>query len=397
MLGDCCCRGLLAMMLACLVLPVGSAYPQGNVEDELSVTRRKLKEETGHVDKGEARADSLMTEIRSLDKRLLASGRNQKALRSEEQRLETEYAERNARFNQLEAEREEARAKLGRRLADIYKRGRLGSSQALAQAATSTEPLRMARYLAAVSKADASVFDDYDRISKEHRVELRLLDEKRKELAAKKQALKLEASRYEAARVDKTDLLASVERDLAEHRVAAERLAAVEARLQQILAPDPDAEPRPGGKRRTRSRLARMFRSDDKPFADLKGELTVPVAGRVVRRFGDRDADGPGAKGLVVRADGARQVVAVAGGEVVFAGPFPGLGKTLIINHGDRYHSVYAHLGTIRPEVGQRVDASETIGALARVEPELHFELRVEGRALDPQSWFDRGYAAFQP
>ena len=95
------------------------------------------------------------------------------------------------------------------------------------------------------------------------------------------------------------------------------------------------------------------------------------------------------------RAEGDRRVMTVAEGEVVFAGPFPGLGNTIILNHGDRYHTVYAHLSSIAHEVGQKVRQNEMIGSLAASDPMLHFEIRSEGKAVDPVPWLAGGEAAF--
>ena len=123
----------------------------------------------------------------------------------------------------------------------------------------------------------------------------------------------------------------------------------------------------------------------------------MPVRGKIVSRYGEKRESGPSLQGVLVRAHGDYQVTSVAGGEVVFSGPFPGLGKTLIINHGARFHTVYAHLDIIQHEVGGRVKENEIIGTLARSEPTLHFELRAEGKATDPAPWFPGGYDAFTP
>jgi septal ring factor EnvC (AmiA/AmiB activator) len=97
----------------------------------------------------------------------------------------------------------------------------------------------------------------------------------------------------------------------------------------------------------------------------------------------------------VLSATGDRRVVAVAEGEVVFAGPFPALGKTIIVNHGGRYHTVYSHLDSLAHEVGQKVRQHEVIGTLSTADPVLHFELRSEGKAVDPLPWFAGGEKAF--
>jgi len=146
--------------------------------------------------------------------------------------------------------------------------------------------------------------------------------------------------------------------------------------------------------------LARLFRSQHSnlPFRKRQGDLQVPLRGKIVARFGERPlSEGPKLQGVLVNAGRSYQITAVASGEVVFAGPFPGLGNTLIINHGDRYHSVYAHLDTVQYEVGARVKENQVIGAVSQSNPTLHFELRAEGKALNPEPWFRGGYAAFQP
>ncbi len=127
----------------------------------------------------------------------------------------------------------------------------------------------------------------------------------------------------------------------------------------------------------------------------MKGELAAPVRGEILSTYGQKRASGRVQQGVLVRAGGDMQVASVAGGEIVFSGPFPGLGNTIIINHGDRFHTVYAHLDGLQHEVGERVRANEVVGTLASSEPVLHFELRAQGKAVDPTAWFAGGYSAF--
>jgi septal ring factor EnvC (AmiA/AmiB activator) len=173
------------------------------------------------------------------------------------------------------------------------------------------------------------------------------------------------------------------------HRSTRERLTAIEGELQQIMVPQPERDAA------REQALADLNAQSERPFADRKGALAAPVSGKVRFRFGDRAERGDVVQGLIVRAEGDRRVVTVAEGEVVFAGPFPGLGNTIILNHGDRYHTVYAHLSSVAHEVGQKVRQNEVIGALATSDPMLHFELRSEGKAIDPVPWFAGGETAF--
>jgi septal ring factor EnvC (AmiA/AmiB activator) len=315
--------------------------------------------------------------------------------------LADEYETQVASLEAIEKQRSNTKALLVRRLSSIYKRGRLGSSRALAQAATSSEPLRMARYLAAISQADARTMADYEKAMVRYQAELAAVAEKRRSVGEKETALADEAKRYERARQDKTHLLASIEKDIASSRVEHERLVAIEEELQRVIAASlPEPEPEPvAAEPDSPSFVSRLFgtRKQEKPFSELRGTLDPPVKGELLARFGQANGSGPRQKGVIVKAGLDRQVAAVAEGEVVFSGPFPGLGNTLIVSHGGRYHSVYAHLGSILHEVGERVARAEILGSLTPGDPTLHFELRAEGKALDPEPWFQGGYAGFSP
>jgi septal ring factor EnvC (AmiA/AmiB activator) len=319
---------------------------------------------------------------------LLSATHAQENLREEEENLEADYRERVKELDRSKREREAAAEVLEGRLADIYRRGRLGSSRGLVQAATSTEPLRIARYLAAISQADGTVLKRYDERRREHERALHALAEKKNEIEQTKAELAAENANYERARQQKTTLLASVEKNLALHRATRERLAAIEGELQKITSPAPSG----GAQLRA---LARLAPQDEKPFGERKGRLDAPVSGQVKVRFGERAERGAVVRGLVVQSSGDGRIVSVAEGEVVFAGPFPGLGNTIILSHGGRFHTVYAQLSSVVHEVGQKVRSSEVIGTLAPGNAALHFELRSEGKAVDPIPWLAGGEKAF--
>lgn len=124
-----------------------------------------------------------------------------------------------------------------------------------------------------------------------------------------------------------------------------------------------------------------------------RGELLMPVAGQVTGRFeqpaGPRQERRPGLT-LAVR-EGA-QVTAPADARVMFAGPFKGYGRILILAHGGGYHTLLAGFDRIDREVGDHVLAGEPVGLVsARPDggnrPTLYLELRHEGKPVDPERW----------
>ncbi|RDD61110.1 peptidase M23 [Ferruginivarius sediminum] len=142
------------------------------------------------------------------------------------------------------------------------------------------------------------------------------------------------------------------------------------------------------------SQVARLNRPPDiRAFPGNKASLRMPARGRVVTRYGERvrRAGGPTeSRGIAIATRPAAQVVAPYDGQVVYAGPFKGYGRILIIEHGQRYHSLLAGLERIDAIVGQWVLAGEPVGVMGGSQgqnPELYVELRRTGQPINPLPW----------
>ena len=132
----------------------------------------------------------------------------------------------------------------------------------------------------------------------------------------------------------------------------------------------------------------------DLPFRERKGHLDWPVKGKLAQRFGATLDGGRSADGVVVSASSGSAVKAVAHGRVAFADWLRGFGLLLIVDHGEGFLSLYGHNESLLREVGDWVDAGETIATVGasggRSDPSLYFELRHQGQPLDPRNWFAR-------
>jgi lipoprotein NlpD len=110
-----------------------------------------------------------------------------------------------------------------------------------------------------------------------------------------------------------------------------------------------------------------------------------PTAGRVVETFRRGD---PARRGLDIRGRLGQPVEAAAAGRVVYSGSgLPGYGQLIIIKHNDNYLSAYGYNRRLLVREGQRVRAGQRIaqmGAVGGEGPVLHFEIRRDGRPVDP-------------
>jgi len=121
--------------------------------------------------------------------------------------------------------------------------------------------------------------------------------------------------------------------------------------------------------------------------------LLPPVAGTVSSGFGNRSG-GPHA-GVDILAPRGTEVRAASPGLVGYTGSgLRGYGRAVILDHGEGITTRYGHLATIRVQSGETVPAGAVIGTAGRsgnaTAYHLHFELRVDGKAVDPVPYLNR-------
>ena len=126
--------------------------------------------------------------------------------------------------------------------------------------------------------------------------------------------------------------------------------------------------------------------------AHAPGEMVRPAVGRFSSRFGIRidpiEHTRKGHNGLDIAAPTGTPVVAALGGTVERAGPAGTYGNLVVVRHPDGSETRYAHLSAISVKSGQRVEAGAPLGAVGTTGrstgPHLHFEVRRDGRPVDP-------------
>ncbi|MBL0057956.1 MAG: peptidoglycan DD-metalloendopeptidase family protein [Elusimicrobia bacterium] len=125
-----------------------------------------------------------------------------------------------------------------------------------------------------------------------------------------------------------------------------------------------------------------------------RGKIPWPIAGAVVEKFGRTKNSELDAltisNGIKIRPAAGVSVQAVAGGEVLFAGPFMNYGLMALVSHPDHLHTIYAQLGSLKVVRGQQLLGGEPVGEPGRDDqgrPLVYFELRVDGEPVDPDVW----------
>lgn len=113
-----------------------------------------------------------------------------------------------------------------------------------------------------------------------------------------------------------------------------------------------------------------------------------PVLGPITSDFGPRRGFARTHSGIDIGVAPATPCRIAAAGTIVFAGWQNGYGKTIIVDHGDRIHTLYGHLSSIGVSRGQRVEQGAVLGLTGTTGhtsgPHLHYEILVNGRPVDP-------------
>ncbi|HKA24732.1 MAG TPA: peptidoglycan DD-metalloendopeptidase family protein [Candidatus Eisenbacteria bacterium] len=293
---------------------------------------------------------------------------------------------------------ESRREILADRLRGLYKLGRLRelgyllSSESFAQLFIRTD------YLVRIAREDRvlllGIRHEKDRITaNQTRLDHTLTDVER----TSKQK-KAESQELDRLRARKQVVVSSIQNQRKDYEAAAAELEQTARRIQSVLA---ELERRRQAEEEARRKgLPPGQQAPLEPysgnFGGTQGSLPWPVRGDIVGHFGNETNPKFGTvtfnSGIDIAAPMGTDVKAVAKGRVdMVSEDFGSYGEMIILNHGDGYYTLYAHLSASLVGKGQDVAAGQTIGRVGDTGSLkgsiLHFEVRKGRTALNPTSW----------
>ena len=249
--------------------------------------------------------------------------------------------------------------------------------------------LQRRRYLEAAIAFDQQLLMRLEEENRRKEILRRELAEKKQELDEQKNSLGIakEAIRREAEK--KKIFLASLRRDKEMRLRALKEMEAAAQRLEKML----EAISR---RALVKPREAPAAPSTALGLEAMRGRLEWPVRGEVTAPFGKFKHPEFGAEvfrnGIDIDAPIGEEIKAVERGRIIYAERFAGYGKMVIVDHGERYFTIYGHLGEIFKKNGDEVRRGEAIGNVGESDlvrgAKLYFEMRKDGRSLDPTPWF---------
>lgn len=352
------------------------------------------------------------SQARRANERMIALQREADALASQQrsllgdlQRLEVERNLRVEQLRQIEVEAQKVGRELGNtgnqiaeleevtaasrpileaRLVELYKLGSAGYVRLLFNVSDLREVGRGYRMVAAVAAIDRHRAEQH----KQNLVRLRAaygsLEARRADMSKLKQAAAAARIAAERAADSRTQLITEIDRRRELTAELAGELQSAQVKLQQTLEAMNSGTPRAAGE------------GPLLPIRPFRGDLDWPVVGRMLTPFGRSGASvarAPAETGVQFAVEEGSPVRAVHDGTVAFAGPFTGYGNLVIVDHGAQTFSLYGQLGAPQVERGAKVERGHPVGTAGRIlagVPGTYFEMRVDGKPVDPLEWLKK-------
>ncbi len=388
---------VLVTLLTLLLLPHAPLHAQDAriraQRDTLESIRREREGLERRATELQNTVHDLNDEVSNLDRRADATERIVKTLASQLATITTEVDDASSKVDRTQAELATKKASLRRRLADIYKRGPLFTTQVMLSARSFGELVARYKYLHLLALHDRALVNRVEQLRDEMQRDRDRLVTLQNVLVVNRGDTQREEERLRSLQRERASSLTRTKAQAkqVEDRVA--RLKATEAKMNGALASLEADRRRAESARPATARASSTIKTGD------YGKLDWPIDGPLIYTFGKAQTTTNTTirwNGVGIKAPINTNVRAVAAGKVVSVGQLGTYGLTVIIDHGGGDYSIYGSLSHSDVRQQQTVSKGQILGGVGISDPELpahlHFEIRHgtgDGRtpAVDPATW----------
>jgi len=371
------------LCIIALALISGQVFGQDNEQEKLAELQAELRARQQVLDNSKASAKELADvlkaselDIAKVAKKLTQTNDNLRQLQSEQQSLQQEQSSLKAAIRQQQS-------LLSSQLKSAFMAGHYDYAKMMfyqEDAKTFERVITYYQYLAKARQSEITKFKD--NVARLETVTASLA-EKAASLLALLDEQKNQRAVLLTRQNDRKKTLAKLNQTIASE---SERIAALqedEKALREAIE----------AARIAAQRAAEAAQISLDGLAKLKGKLSAPVEGRVRKLFGNRRQGQVRWKGIIIDGEEGDAVKSIASGKVLYADWLRGFGLVAIVDHGEGYMSVYGHNQALLKQAGDDVRRGENLALVGRsggqASPNLYFEIRHKGKALNPTAWFN--------
>jgi septal ring factor EnvC (AmiA/AmiB activator) len=372
----------IAFSLSFIYLVNSLSSAEEDPQKKLKEIQRKLLYEKRKVKQTIKKEESILEELEKINKLLRQKNRELEYYNKKLSETKRKIALLEKDISMLNDKLDIRKNLLKQRLKGLYKQQHGEVASVLISARDYQELAMRIRYISLLARYDTKLMNNYRLGIKDLHDKKREMELLQKELELNKATVKKKKEEMENERARKDTLLASVRKKRDSYEQMVKELEDSSKKLRKMIDELAD-EGIPASIIGT------------KGFAALRRRLPWPINGEVIVPYGTyKDPKfniTTFRKGIEIKADIGDVVLAVAGGRVVYADWFKGYGLLLIINHGNGFHSLYAHLSEIFHKTGDIIKSRQAVGRIGETgvlnQPSLYFEIRYKGKPVNPLEW----------
>ena len=338
---------------------------------------KNLLEQQGELLNVDIKEKSILGEIERLEREMVIQKSSLKALSRQIQGLSSEIRIRKKRIQNLNESSSAVWAYLENRLVAFYKFGRSWYLWLLASSTTIEDFQKTMKYLKNIMTQDKKALDILDTQTKEVEDELTMLKENVAKIEELKKAKKSRMVLLEKYIEQKVFLLMKTHSEKEFYAKAVKELKEATQALSETMMYLETEE------------KERMIQQS---FAKMKGKLPLPLRGKILKDSKQSGFDPfMHRKGVYIKGSPGEPVKSVFPGKIDYSGWFKGYGQLLIIDHGNHYFTIFAHLEEITKKKGDMVSEGEVVGIAGdpgwQAGSGVYFEIRKGGNHLNPIRW----------
>ncbi len=404
---------MLILLMGITTLPAQAARKKAPPSEELKALRGRINDLQKDIVKKENSKSEVADDLKESEKEISETNRSLSELAQEQKETTGELVVLQSKTGALKSNVAKHQADLEKVIKNQYQSGGDDALKLLLNGQDPAQVSRHMHYYSYLAKARAESIQglktDIAQLKSaedETRATAKELAELQAEEARQKKKLVAEQQKRKNLLDKISGQIKLQKREVGKLKQDEARITQLVERLAKMLAQKKRQAAKPAAKPAAPANAkpgAPVIQNDEEPddsfrgttFASLRGKLKLPVRGELANRYGSpREGGGLTWKGLFIRAGEGAAVKAVADGKVVFADWLRGFGNLMILDHGGGYMSLYGNNESLLKQVGTNIKPGDTIASVGNsggnVESGLYFELRHQGKTLDPLPWTGR-------
>jgi murein hydrolase activator len=347
---------------------------------ELKALRKKIAQQEKAISKVGKKESTVLKNLQKIGSQLKLKKRELEIYKWNFKNNQKKISSLEPRLKKAEQKIKSHKKILGLRLRSIYKEGPMFPLRVAFSSDNVTDLMQRLKYMDLIAQQDSQLLQEYLIQLEQTKKDKTSLYAVRAKLVNLKKNTVSKKNEIEKAKKEKSTYLKKIKRKKHLSVKVKKELLAASNNLNKLID----------------KLLVKLVSGEGLDISDKKGRLNLPLKGRILNKFGRKRVKEYESyivyNGINVKAKKGTRVQAVFDGKVLYTGELEGYGNLVIVGHGKEYHSLYGHLDSIKVAANKVVRTGDVIalsgdsGSL--VGETLYFELRKNGKPIEPVRWF---------